>query len=488
MKKQNYIFSTIFVMFILTNSAQAWHVNIYGNTSLCAGTDFIEFYTISHNVQWVSTTSITVTGGNIIGINGTPITATTTYGVSRTVPGSMEIQWTQGASVKRVLVEVVSSWASIKTTKDLYCYEIYNDPIVTLNSSVPSLTCGSTNPITFTAYWSIANSYSWSVSGGSKGSDCNAGSSTCTVTPYSTTTALNVQVTGINNACGFTRNVYKNLYLAPPSVTEIQGPSEVCLGSTGIVPHSVNYISGVDYKWFINNNLISGATNRTIYVNSNISGQIVLKVKVTDQCGNFSEKQKTVYATNDPPEYVYLSEFPYQHCAGSCEMYSLDADGSAVEFEWRSPDLGETYWQNLGQYKDFTICSYDSYDYGSQEIELRAKNICGNYGYTESDYIYLDYCYYYGMDATSYEGSLDESNGAEINSYPNPADQDLTIDLDESQNGSEVILIDESRNIRVKAYGKKDKVQMDVSLLPAGTYYLVVTNKKGKSVKRIIVN
>lgn len=358
----------------------------------------------------------------------------------------------------------------------------------TLNSNQSSLPCGSTASFTFTANWVNAdsNNWSWSVSGGTiSGSSTGP---TITVIPNNGTTNVTANARGYNTAC----NVYslwatETVERAAPVVSAISGPDYVCYGAPSVVSHYVNNIPGVTYEWSGDGlTFPNGNDSKQVIVQGTSTGNKTLRVTVRGCGATPVIKEKAVYVASGTPMYPVIYQSPYQHCAGSCQNYSLMVPtGYASEMQYRY-NYGSWYTANSSGIA--YICT-SSYDFGYKPVELRSIGICGNYSSTNTQSIQITSCGYYMM-TTSPEDSLAISElGIEndVVLYPNPASTAMTISLPEDTGDTQVTIISDKNEVIASFENKNKLFTLNTSKLAPGYYYLNVVAKDKKTTKRFLV-
>jgi hypothetical protein len=139
-----------------------------------------------------------------------------------------------------------------------------------------------------------ATSYHWYTTGASEITFSGSGHSVTVNVGSGTTNSTNICVTP-SNSCGNGSNrcQFVNI-VTPPSVGPISGPTEVCLGKTGVV-FSVPNQPGVTYSWSYSGsgvNIVNGQGTNSITANFSMTATPgVLSVTVSNACGSASSSK-----------------------------------------------------------------------------------------------------------------------------------------------------------------------------------------------------
>ncbi len=358
----------------------------------------------------------------------------------------------------------------------------------TISSSVSSIACGSTSPITFTANWENATSFRWTVPAQSGTISGCTTCSTIMVIPSATSPSVTASVEGYNSTCNvYSPQVSKSVTKTIPSISSISGPDEICYGAPSVEDHSVTHIFGADYRWFSSplhkiDVAIQGYSNATI--EGITSGAFDLVVNVT-ACGVTIQKSKYVTSTSNAPD-VDLYEDPEEACAGDCIEYQMESiTGYPVGYQYR---YNYGFWEDAYSDGSFELCT-SSGDDGWNTLELRGEGICGNYGDITEWQILLDNCFY--MMAMSAEDSLTMSSmyaeAEDVILYPNPATTTMNVSVPDESIDSEIAIVNDKNEVITRFKNRRKLFALDAGKLNPGYYYFTVVNKNKKSTKRFLV-
>jgi len=490
MKKPTLII-ILLVFVTLYTQAAVFEVYINGQTQFCPGNPREVQYQLTES--WNDAGTWIIVGNHCDVLN--PVSNVwETNGFQGSIDGPppdyISVRWHEG--------NFDDAWIEYRVHVGLLGWKKDNDPVklvenvwgkpnalLTISSSVSSLPCGSTTPITFTANWKNATSYSWTVINGSGSST----GSTITVIPNSGTSYVKAKVRGYNSACNVSSlEEEKSVDINPPVVNEITGPNYVCYGAPSALNHYVNNIPGAQYDWQYNTSgnytAPTGRYTSSATIKGEISGSFIISLSVT-ACGAQIIKTKTVNSTNNTPTPPYISQYPGTHCAGSCATYYTQIpNGFVIENQFRY-NYGN--WDVANSYGAMYICT-QSYDAGYKPVELRSKGICGTYGSISTQSINISNCGY--MMATSVEDSL---TLAEMNSendlvmYPNPSTTTMTISLPDDMQETQVTILGDQGEVIATFDNTKAMFTINTGKLQRGKYFLSVADKSKKLTKRFVV-
>jgi len=257
------------------------------------------------------------------------------------------------------------------------------------------------------------------------------------------------------------KTVNINLGLQNPS--PITGPYSVCNGTTAT--YSIDPVPGATYyRWekpsYMSIQSGQGTRNLTVRANSTLSGNIC----VTAERGSNCESIKV--CKNVTSSHSVSVGGP--SCVYNGESFTLYANVSP------NAPSGSTY--NWYVEPPFVIET----NYGSSII-VRAP-YSGNINTS-----------YFSVTVNSSCGVFSGSkliNGCgsyALQTYPNPAESEVTLERDDEKPIGEVVLINKNQKT-VKSWKiKASKTKINVSDVPPGEYFLKYNGKKKEETKRIII-
>ncbi|MGK7397640.1 MAG: T9SS type A sorting domain-containing protein [Candidatus Cyclobacteriaceae bacterium M3_2C_046] len=431
-----------------------------GKSTYCPNDNHTVTYTLDHNYTNFKGVTWKVTNGGIY-ING--VYQGTQIVLTR--DRIIDVVWNNinGTGELRATAYGDYTWFHDIIKEDYHEVALVEKATPSLVSSVSALECGSTASVSFTANVANADRYIWNSTTGSLS---GGNSNTQTVTPNSGTTNLTVEVKGFNETCQLYSNPQtKTIYRSGPSISYIYGPSDICYGGLSVESHRVTYNSNWSYDWSGTGYTFQpGANPATVFIQASSTGNKTLQVKVTNQCNKTTTKTKSVSIKSGAPGMPYPDYIPY-HCAGACESYSINLGTNATSHEWYSPTLSP-YWTDFSG-SSFLVCT-DNYDVGYHDIWVKAKNVCG-YSSTLTFNNQIDDCYYMSV-------------------YPNPASQEITIELGDNITTSELTIYDDKNNLIKKDKVKNEKTKtLNISDLNTGKYIIELTCGNYKKSKILIV-
>ena len=325
------------------------------------------------------------------------------------------------------------SWDDLQIS--IPCQVSSNAPALTLNANSNNICAGTAVNLTASG----ANTYSWST-----------GSTASAITESPTTSSI-YYVTGTNTLTGCALTVSTNVTVKPaPSVGAISYPAISCAGQ----PVSLSATGAGSYLWSNNS---SGAlitvtpTTATTYtvIGTNAlgcSGSAVVTVPV-----------------NALPSVSALSSVP-QACTGDAVI--LTASG-ANTYAWTSNTspiilLGASVNAvvNTVGLASFTVVGTDN-------------NNCSN---SANVSLNINAC-------TGLNSILASANG--VNIYPNPTKGEFTVSFS-NQTENSVYVMDVTGRVVSQFNNTTEEVQVNISKLSAGVYYVKVVSSNGVDVIKVI--
>ncbi len=264
-----------------------------------------------------------------------------------------------------------------------------------------------------------------------------------------------------------------------PSISK-SSPAEICSGESWTftcTPPS-GFPTNYGFNWYATGGLlINGVTTSSaspLATTSNI-------VTVSANSGSFGSANVFVRlrsGTCTPSNYVNLatqvgpysnSQFyiigPQSICANQAADFSSSyISGDITGYQWSAP----SGWSNSGQGTPYFSVSVPSpFDGGA--ITLRLQNRCG---WTNTPYVL----------------GLYNSCGFSFSASPNPVSSTLVVSDFSSTEEVDVTLIDKNNQNVKLAKSKGDKIEMDVSQLPNGLYFLRVKFKDKTETQNIVIS
>ena len=82
--------------------------------------------------------------------------------------------------------------------------------------------------------------------------------------------------------------------------------------------------------------------------------------------------------------------------------------------------------------------------------------------------------------------SINESDLFEVEIYPNPVIDEITIEVEDANSWDIEILDNSMREMRIDVYSTSSKKKLNSSTLPAGIYYLILTKGSQEITKTIV--
>lgn len=160
------------------------------------------------------------------------------------------------------------------------------------------------------------------------------------------------------------------------------------------------------------------------------------------------------------PSQPYAIIPPYEHCVDDWEEYFCPVVPGAIEYDWYSPLAMIS--EDGSRYVDVVAWAEDYYT-----LQVRAKNVCGQYSNWKSSSIWIEDCYW----KTSSEDDM-------FLIHPNPANDFVTVSLNKdiakeseiTEQGFTVHVFNQYGNLIISKETKGDSIRISIGHLPNGSY------------------
>jgi hypothetical protein len=251
----------------------------------------------------------------------------------------------------------------------------------------------------------------------------------------------------------------------------ILGPEIVCtVGQYTFVGQNVTWSSSNPNGLSINST--TGSATRQ----NNFDGQVTITAAVVGPCGSTTFNRIITVGTPTPtgiigPDYDLCRDRGSLYVIGD---YSIENPSPGVNYQWQVvTSSGQTSPAGSG-----TSISLNGarYPLGCHTIRVRS-NSCSTFSpWYESTFCVID-C-----------GFRSFNNSQAL--YPNPASDEVTVDLGSDSLESQVHslkLVNSYQEVMYEKTTKKTQITIPVSKLPEGTYYLNIKNKDGILQRRVLI-
>lgn len=280
-----------------------------------------------------------------------------------------------------------------------------------------------------------------------------------------------------SNNCGTSGSICFTINVTgiPAAISSITGTANGVCNST--VTYSVPNQVGVQFNWLAP----TGSTIQTgqgfnsisvLYNSSFVSG--IITVTASSPCGVSTTLSKTIKGIPAIPTSI---NGPTSVCSNqSSAVYNCTSSTGATSYDWTAP-AGTIF--NSGQGTSTVNVSFNAAVGTSSPIKVRANNACGSSSYKSLNLTFSQ-CF-----------ARTKSEVSEINLYPNPASDELVVDIGNAslpikkieilnvlgQTVYEEVLLIQSQNTKVNTSGFSE-----------GLYLVSVTSEDNitKTVKLII--
>ncbi len=361
------------------------------------------------------------------------------------------------------------------TTSNSAKLSLYPDPQITAQSGDQTVNEGENVQLSVTAQ--NATAYQWKKDGNPLSDDGHfSGTTTSTLQISNVTTDDAGQYTcTVSGQCNsvesqpiqLTVNASSNNL---PVITQQPQDQTVCQGSTA--SFSVTAQNATAYQWFKDGSPINGATSNQLTIDNvtpDDAGEYFCKV--SNQYGDVYSD--TVTLTVNPLTQITAQSGDMTAQVGDNIQMSVTAENATL-FQWK---------------KDGTMLSDDGHYTGTNTNILQIHNvtpsdagtyICvvsGQCNIVESQPIQLT------IEATFIDGQL-----TNVQIYPNPANEQVTIKFVQPVSNASVKISDELGRTLYETNFSGNKLQIDVSSFSQGLYFITIDNNKTILKAKLIIH
>ncbi|MBD3629345.1 T9SS type A sorting domain-containing protein [Cyclobacterium sp.] len=389
----------------------------------------------------------------------------------------------------------VSNWREITVARPT--------PVISFTQAPPtSVVCNVPTPITVSvASIPGASSYTWTKPGTWTGTSVT---NTITLTPDGFSAG---QITVKANICGTqTTTLSETITLSlfsvdtPPSVS---GANLLCATNSSYTLS--NLPPGATATWAVSPSALFGGTktgsgtNASIraFNNTSTSGQGKITFTVQTSCGSFQvEKPMWVGVPKQNDTSIQPNSYPL--CTNQAIYFNAyynktdpgNSESDIINYEWIPPTTG---CYTVGGKNQVMICNFSQDGY--YDMRVRAQNACGVSGWFWF-YPFVENCYYYA-----------------VNINPNPAEDFINVEMvqtptsqnDEGQKDGlnpmesrnsefsfnkldyEIKIYDQEGYLKVSHKSEKENLNIDISSLAPGRYYVHIEHPDGVIKRQILV-
>jgi hypothetical protein len=265
-----------------------------------------------------------------------------------------------------------------------------------------------------------------------------------------------------------------------------QGSDLVCNSNSIFTVQNLPANSWVSWTKSNNMSYVSGQNSNSYVVkaqSSSTSGSGWVQASLSGSCGS-KAFPKTVWVgipENIPSiSYDLMLDFPSEICVSSASAYGDFYAGAvgtySTHFEWQS-DAGQVIYPISTDY-GFTSVMFTNYGY--RYVRVRPVNSCGPGEWTTK---------YFNLIYSQNCGGGGGIGGFSVATYPNPATDELNVEVDDEElicSGLSISISDMYNNRY--DFGKRFEKRntLNISGLKKGIYLMEISTEKGKSSTRII--
>jgi hypothetical protein len=232
------------------------------------------------------------------------------------------------------------------------------------------------------------------------------------------------------------------------------GSANFCQGASVILSTNINSISGINYQWQNSGNIISTGSLSTLTAVA--SGGYKVIVNYPGVC---TATSNIVYVTVNPLPNVTFSSIQSPVCVNNSTI-QLTGSPSGGNYSGIGVN-GNSFDPAIAGVGNFTVA------YNYTDI-----NNCSN---SASQTVSVSLC-----------TGIDEVANTFVSIYPNPANDELSINLDEALNNSTIELYDSMGKLIINEKITAENTKLKIGYLPNGIYSVRVFSNGKQFVKRII--
>ncbi len=272
----------------------------------------------------------------------------------------------------------------------------------------------------------------------------------------------------LGNGAATTTNTVRSPHLT--------GPSVVCTSNQTFTLH--NPIPGLSVSWEVSpSSLFSGSTSgsgasATVRGKSGFSGQGTLTFTIATGTGcddvtltrSFWVGKVSTGYTSISGDYLVC---PYAHAGYTANVSNHLAKSSITAYNWSSPSGWSIYYQNENE-----LVLQAPFSFSTSYVEVDFTNACGTSSPTEVFQINQDF-----------------NCGSFISTYPNPAQQTLTVEFGNLAIPlpSELKLVDQLGRVLSNKRSPSHREIFDIADLHEGLYFLEIKREGKVQVKKIFI-
>lgn len=153
----------------------------------------------------------------------------------------------------------------------------------------------------------------------------------------------------VTDACGNSDIAFASLEAIEPVITVHPRGTSLCPGATHTLSVGATG-SQLQYRWFRNGGIISGATGPTLQLTNFGSGVFLegdYEVRITDPCGNEVWSNAAEVLLYEPP-FVKSDPEDVTACPNASASFAVDASGHALQYQWHfAPEATPTAFAPL---------------------------------------------------------------------------------------------------------------------------------------------
>lgn len=319
--------------------------------------------------------------------------------------------------------------------------------------------------------------YNWTFPAGWSWSPLNGSSVTATVGAAGV--SGNVKVTAVGCASSSSAAYAVTLFPPKPGTVTLTPSTCVNKGMADTLTCSVTSVAGISYQWVLPAGWSAAASiapynTYTVYTNGT-AGTYYIKVRARSTCSSvtsYSMYDSVQVAINGIASAVVITNSPVDSDGNGVqdgENLSVGAVAAPAKYQWYNaagPIAGQT-----SRFLDLLNAGLPN---GTYYIRV-AKNGCQTQANTTSNFAYRT------------GGATASELMAKVNVFPVPASNEITVDLPISYEQASVDIVDmEGVNVLSRILHGKS-VDIPLSRVPSGSYYMMFTIDGTTFGKKIVV-
>jgi len=277
----------------------------------------------------------------------------------------------------------------------------------------------------------------------------------------------------------------------------VTGPDDICDGNQHT--YQFNGTNSTNPTWNLSSNLqqISSTSNSvTVQVVPSASGAAWVQANFAqaDPCSQTQFTKNVWIGSPAKPTFSVAAKTPI--CPGNTTTTSVGAVSGAASYNWSFVPVGGSGGTTSGLVLTPSVntCGIDAIHLGTYQIQVSTTNACGTSAITNSTNLVISNLPVCGPKSMIVTPEKEEYRVDKPVMFPNPANQNLTIIISDSEIKHYVISMYDVLGNKVLAKTQisggteNHQIDLDISTLSNGMYIVMIENGKEVYQEKIMVN